>query len=185
LHTIYTAATPENSKLTFFERLDREIDRVQAVYPDALSVGLADGAKDNWSYLEWKTQRQVADFWHVTQYVWSAAEDLFAADGGGMREWVEDWCRRLKHEPGAAPALIADLEARGQAPDRKRLPAKLEGVDLLPGPGAGGSDGLCGPGRAPHPDRLGDRRGGVPGPGEAAAVRRGDAFGRGAVRRRC
>src|ERR687894_2317028 len=35
LHTIYTAATPEYGKLTFFERLDREIDRVKATYPGA------------------------------------------------------------------------------------------------------------------------------------------------------
>jgi hypothetical protein len=81
LHTIYTAATPEYGKLTFFDRLDREIDRVKAAYPDALSVGLADGAKENWTYLELKTWMQVVDFYHATQYVWSAAEDLFAEEG--------------------------------------------------------------------------------------------------------
>jgi hypothetical protein len=126
LHTIYTAATPEYGKLTFFDRLDREIDRVKATYPDALYVGLADGAKDNWTYLELKTQRQAADFWHVTQYIWSAAEALFAESGAGMREWVDSWCHRLKHESGAAAALIADLEARGAALGRKRLPEKVE-----------------------------------------------------------
>jgi hypothetical protein len=68
----------------------------------------------------------VADFWHVTQYAWSAAEDLFAEDGAGLRPWVDSWCHRLKHESGAATASIADLEARGEAPGRKRLPAKLE-----------------------------------------------------------
>ncbi len=48
LHTVYTAATPEYGKLTFFERFDRELDRIKAAHPDALYVGVADGAKDNW-----------------------------------------------------------------------------------------------------------------------------------------
>jgi hypothetical protein len=128
LHTIYAAATPEYGKLTFLERLDREIERVKTAYPDALYVGLADGAKDNWIYLELKTQRQVVDFYHVTQYVWSAAETLFAGTPAAaeMRPWIDDWCHRLKHEPGAAAALIADLEVRGLAPGKKRLPEEIE-----------------------------------------------------------
>ena len=32
LHTISTAATPESGKLTFLDRLNREIDRVKAAY---------------------------------------------------------------------------------------------------------------------------------------------------------
>lgn len=126
LHTIYTAATPEYGKLTFLDRLDREIDRVKATYPDAVYVGIADGAKDNWIYLDLKTQRQAADFWHVTQYLWSAAEPLFAADAAGMRPWIDGWCHRLKHEVGAGAELIKDLEARGAALGKKRLPEKLE-----------------------------------------------------------
>jgi hypothetical protein len=63
-------------------------------------VGPADGAEDNWTYLELKTPTQVVDFYHATQYVSSAAEDLFAEFGVGMREWVDGWCHRLKHESG-------------------------------------------------------------------------------------
>jgi len=48
LHTVYTAATPEYGKLTFFERFDREVDRAKVACPEAQYVGLADGAKDNW-----------------------------------------------------------------------------------------------------------------------------------------
>jgi hypothetical protein len=125
LHTIYTAATPEYGKLTFFERFDRELDRVKATYPAALYVGLADGAKDNWVYLDSVTGEQVVDFYHATQYIWKAAEALFAASGSAPRPWVDGWCHRLKHEPGAAEALIADLEARGAELGRKRLPAEV------------------------------------------------------------
>src|SRR6266436_3371864 len=44
-HTIYMAATPEYGKATFLGRLDREVDRVKAKYPEAHYVGIADGAK--------------------------------------------------------------------------------------------------------------------------------------------
>ena len=47
-HTIYLAATPEYGKATFLGRLEREIDRVKTAYPQARSVGLADGAKGIW-----------------------------------------------------------------------------------------------------------------------------------------
>lgn len=128
LHTVYTAATPEYGKLTFFERFDREIDRAKAAYPEARYVGLADGVKDNWIYLESKTRVQVVDFYHVTTYLWAAAEALFAGTPAAAetRPWVEGWCHRLKHEPGAARRLIADLEARGQASGKRRPPDAVE-----------------------------------------------------------
>ena len=69
LHTVYTAATPEYGKLTFFERFDRELDRVKAAHPGALYVGLADGAKDNWTYLETVTEEQVVDFYYAFRKV--------------------------------------------------------------------------------------------------------------------
>ena len=73
-----------------------------------------------------RTQRQVVDFFHAAGYVGKAAEPLFAGDGAGLRPWVDGWCHRLKHEPGAAEALIADLEAQGAALGKKRLPAEVD-----------------------------------------------------------
>jgi hypothetical protein len=91
-------------------------------------VGLADGAKENWTYLEYKTSVQVVDFYHVTQYVWSAAEALFAGtpSAAEMVPWIDGWCHRLKHEPNAAAGLVADLEQRGRALGKARLPEKVE-----------------------------------------------------------
>ncbi len=128
LHTVYTAATPEYGKLTFFDRLDREVARARAAHPDALFVGLADGAKDNWLYLDTVTKTQVVDFYHASQYVWSAADALFNASKApaGIRPWVEDWLHRLKHEPGAAEGLVADLRSRAEALGRPRFPEEVE-----------------------------------------------------------
>ena len=55
-HTIYLAATPEYGKATFLERMEREVAHAKAKYPDANYVGIADGAKGNWEFLERHTQ---------------------------------------------------------------------------------------------------------------------------------
>ena len=125
LHTVYAAATPEYGKLTFFERFDRELGRAKAAYPEARYVGLADGAKDNWTYLDTVTQVQVVDFYHVTGYLWPAAEALLAA-GAERVAWADGWRHRLRHEPAAAAALIADLEARAAATGKARPPEGAE-----------------------------------------------------------
>ena len=50
-HTIYIGATPEYGKAIFLERLEREIQRTKARYPQATYIGIADGAASNWQFL--------------------------------------------------------------------------------------------------------------------------------------
>jgi hypothetical protein len=109
-HTIYLAATPEYGKATFLGRMEREVERVKAAYPQARYVGLADGAKGNWEFLGRHTGVQVIDFWHAAEYLSDAADALFARQPGEKRPWLESSCHRLKHEPGAARQLIKDLK---------------------------------------------------------------------------
>ena len=40
-HTIYIGATPEYGKAIFLERLEREIQRTKARYPQATYIGIA------------------------------------------------------------------------------------------------------------------------------------------------
>ena len=89
-HTIYLAATPEYGKATFLDRLEREIGRVRAAYPQARYVGLADGAKGNWEFLGRHTAVQVIDFWHAAEYLSDAADALFAREPGRSgRGWSQ------------------------------------------------------------------------------------------------
>ena len=108
-HTIYLGATPEYGKATFLGRLEREIERVKAAYPQARYVGLADGAKGNWTFLGRHTEVQVIDFWHAAEYLSDAADVLFARTPGAKAAWLESACHRLKHEVGAARQLVKDL----------------------------------------------------------------------------
>jgi hypothetical protein len=109
-HTIYLGATPEYGKATFLDRLEREIARVKAAYPQARYVGLADGAKGNWGFLGRHTEVQVIDFWHAAEYLSDAADVLFVRTPEAKAAWLGGVCHRLKHEPGAARQLIRDIK---------------------------------------------------------------------------
>jgi hypothetical protein len=109
-HTISMAATPEYGKATFLGRMEREVTRVKAAYPQARYVGLADGAEGNWEFLGRHTEVQVIDFWHAAEYLSDAADALFARSPDARRAWLEGSCHRLKHEPGAARQLIRDIK---------------------------------------------------------------------------
>lgn len=118
-HTIYLGATPEHGKGGFLERFEREIRLVKAKYPDAEYIGLADGAKTNWDFLEKWTDRAIIDFYHASEYVGKAANAMFpAASKTAQREqWLKDTLHDLKHKNGAAKRLLNEfMEARSNTP---------------------------------------------------------------------
>jgi hypothetical protein len=47
LHTLYGGATPEYGQTAFMERMEREIAHVKHLYPEAIYVGIADGAQSS------------------------------------------------------------------------------------------------------------------------------------------
>jgi hypothetical protein len=112
-HTIYLAATPEYGKATFLARLEREVEHVKEKYPDANRVGLADGAKCNWEFLERHTQSQVVDFWHAAKYLGEAASVFYRSDKEQRERWLDANCHRLKHEAGGAVAVLKELRILG------------------------------------------------------------------------
>jgi hypothetical protein len=108
-HTMYIAAPPEYGKETFKARLTREIERASRLYPSAIKIGVADGAHDNWDYLEKYTTKQILDFYHATEYLTAVAENLFSSSIE-KKHWLDDRCHELKHRPGAASTILSELE---------------------------------------------------------------------------
>jgi hypothetical protein len=109
-HTISMAAAPEYGKATFLDRMDREVERVKAAYPGARYVGIADGARGNWDFLEPRTETQIIAFYHAAEYISEAADVLFAGKPQEKERWLEGRCHRLKHESGAAGAILKELK---------------------------------------------------------------------------
>ncbi len=117
LHTTYIGASPEYGKASFLERMRQEIAHTKQLYPDALYIGLADGATDNWSFLNQHTSIQVTDFWHATEYLAQAGEAIFPfkRDYAQKKQWLDERCHKLKHLKGAAGRILNELKGKLEA----------------------------------------------------------------------
>ena len=125
MHTTYIGATPQHGKEKFFDRMQREIERTKSLYPNARRMGIADGASDNWTFLEPHTQDQVLDFWHTTSYLRKASKAACRRQKD-REAWMDDRCHRLKHRQGAAKRLLREMESI----DRAKLSNPIkEGLD--------------------------------------------------------
>ena len=111
MHTIYTSASPEYGKKKFLGDLDREIKKITQLYPNVPLIGLADGASCNWTFLEKNCEVLTVDFWHVSEYLAKAAKIMFPKKKQikEKKEWLDDACHRLKHQPKTASELLKEL----------------------------------------------------------------------------
>ena len=107
-HTIYLAAAPEYGKSEFLQRLEREIRRAKPHFPEAMYLGIADGAASNWRFLEQHTDRQLIDFFHATEYVGKIAQATYPPRQAESKrsQWPHEHCKKLKHDPAAALDLL-------------------------------------------------------------------------------
>jgi hypothetical protein len=121
LHTIYCAATPEYGKEAFKNKFDREITRVKEKFPDALYIGLADGAPDNWTFLKPYSSRLLLDYYHAREYISKAASAIFGRDTDTKTLWEQQWSHDLKHKQGAAGRLVKELEKQRANLDKKNF----------------------------------------------------------------
>ena len=80
LSTIYTASAPEYGKSEFYSRFQNELLKIIKVYSNAKIIGVADGAKDNWTFIERFTKIHVLDFYHVSEYISDASHAIFKSD---------------------------------------------------------------------------------------------------------
>jgi hypothetical protein len=111
-HTIYVGEPPEYGKSNFMNRFEKEIKQIKINYPRALSIGIADGAKNNWPFLEKHTDKQLLDFYHVTEYLTKCAYAAFPHKTGKQEriKWLNERCHQLKHERNAAQNILNELK---------------------------------------------------------------------------
>lgn len=108
LHSIYVATEPEYGKSIFYKKMQTEIANIKALYPKAEYVGVADGAKDNWTFLDTHTDKQIIDFYHVSEYLSGACSGMFykKSETDKKDAWLETQCHNLKHKVGAATRIL-------------------------------------------------------------------------------
>ena len=111
LHSTYVAAAPQYGRQQFLARMQREVEHLLKLYPEAHRQGLADGAFENWDFLAPYVDTQVLDFYHASGYLEKAAKALYPRSRKQRQAWTDQQAHRLKHEVGAAKALLAEFEA--------------------------------------------------------------------------
>ena len=107
--------TGKKGKAAFWAVMDREVAAVKLCYPDAVYVGLSDGAADLLPWLAQHTSTQVLDYYHASGYVHGAAAAFRhepVPKGEGADYWAQEACRYLRYDEGAAPALLETFEER-------------------------------------------------------------------------
>lgn len=109
MHTIYSACAPEYGKKTFDRVLSMEIERVKVMFPTVRYTGLADGAKDNWSYLSQYVQVEILDFYHATEYLTKASAVLRKGEQA-QQQWANNACQDLKHKKNGARFIVRELK---------------------------------------------------------------------------
>jgi len=125
LHTTYVGAAPEHGKETFLGHLEREIEIVANRYPNATRIGLADGAKCNWGFLEEYTEHQVIDFYHATQYLKKAADAFFPNESKSQQAWMDVSCHKLKHNINGPDELLQEMRTKARVIKGKKQRALL------------------------------------------------------------
>jgi hypothetical protein len=130
LHTILLGAAPQYGKEDFYARVDAEWQKAKARYPNAQTQGLADGAACNWIWLNERTDIQVLDFYHLSEYVKKASAAIFKpSEVADKNEWEHFWLHRIKHSNNGVPELIQELETHISKPkqvDNESLRRVLE-----------------------------------------------------------
>jgi hypothetical protein len=115
-HSIYVGAAPEHGKAGFHERMEREMEHVKTLYPQARFIGIADGTRSNWDFLAPHVDEQILDFYHASEYVTQAADALLAGRPTWERQaWLESRCSMLKHDWDGAKKLWAEWDAADTA----------------------------------------------------------------------
>jgi hypothetical protein len=110
LHTTYIAQSPEYGKETFYSDFSKEIAAIKKTYTGKTCIGVADGAADNWKFLQSFVDIQVLDFFHATEYLAKVSKTVFKNKPDGQ-EWLTQTCHILKHEVDGAELLLDGMQS--------------------------------------------------------------------------
>lgn len=112
LHSIYLGAAPEHGKKNFLKRFEKEIYTVKLQYPEATYIGIADGAKTNWDFLEKHTTFQILDFYHATEYISGVSRVIYEYRfyPEKRKAWLDEACHRLKNDFDGSKNLLREMK---------------------------------------------------------------------------
>ncbi|MCA1606548.1 MAG: hypothetical protein LC775_14020 [Acidobacteria bacterium] len=122
LSTVRFARMPEKHKATLKDTLSEEIAAVLGQRPDLTLVKLADGAKDNWSYLGAILPQgiEIIDFYHASEHLKAAFDAAYGENSSRSKAQFEKYRHLLRDEGDGVEKVIRALAHLRDAHPRKR-----------------------------------------------------------------
>ncbi len=128
--TRYLGRMPEPKKATLKASLEDELAAVLDQRPDLTCVGLADGAKDNWTFLVRLLppgSDEALDFYHASEHLKEALDQAHGKGSTKSRSEHERLKVILRETPGGVTTVIRALAYRHRKhPRRKKLTCELK-----------------------------------------------------------
>ena len=128
LDTRYLGRMPEPKKATLKTMLSAELDAALGRRPDLCVVKVADGARDNWSYLDALAPQgtSVVDFYHGAEQLKAALDAGYGENDATGRAQFEKLRHVLRDAPDGVEKVIRALNYQ-----RKRHPRKTRIGEVL------------------------------------------------------
>jgi hypothetical protein len=122
LSTVRLARMPEKHKATLKDTLSEELAAVLGQRPDLTLVKLADGAKDNWSYLGAILPQgiEIIDFYHACEHLKAAFDAAYGENSSRSKAQFEKYRHLLRDEGDGVEKVIRALAHLRDAHPRKR-----------------------------------------------------------------
>ena len=124
LHSVRMGRMPESNKTTLKTMVAAEVEAVLAQRPDLTVVKLADGAKDNWTFLTGALPDgvELIDFYHAAEQLKGAFDAAHGADSPTAAAQFNKYRHRLRHESDGVERVIrALLYLRSKSPGNERI----------------------------------------------------------------
>ena len=128
LSTLRMARMHEENKATLKTRVATEVEAVLGQRPDLKLVKIAEGAKDNWTFLGQVLPEgtELIDFFHAAEHLNDAFDAAYGADDPKAMAQFEKYRHRLRHESGGVNKVIRALcHLRSKHPRNERVAQAL------------------------------------------------------------
>ena len=124
LHSVRMGRMPQSHKATLKTMVSAEVEAVLAKRPDLTVVKVADGAKDNWTFLTRALPAgvELIDFYHAVEHLKDAFDTAHGTDSPTAAAQFKKYRYRLRHEPDGVNRVIRALVyLRSKSPGNERI----------------------------------------------------------------
>ena len=124
LSTVRMARMPQSKKVTLKTMVAAEVEAVLNQRPDLQLVKIADGAKDNWTFLSQVLPEgvELIDFFHAAEHLKGAFDAAYGAGDSKATAQFEKYRHRLRHETDGVGKVIRALRHLcSKHPERERI----------------------------------------------------------------